>query len=83
MKIDANSRYVAMAVNPSGQPVALKTDSVTGYLLVSASIGSTAGTPTPLSVDENSRDVATAVNPSDEIVPLQTDTNGNLYTTTS
>jgi len=83
MKIDGNNRYVAMGVNPSGEATPLKVDTVTGYLLVSATIGSPgSGTSYP-TVDTNDRGVAFATDPSGNLVTLATDNNGNLYMTTS
>jgi len=81
-RIDDNNEYVMMGEDPSGNPIPLKVDTVTGELLVNVEYG--AGTPsTPTkqaTVDDNSGYVTMAEDPDGNPVPFTVRTSDNrLY----
>jgi len=77
--IDANNRTVGFGVDENGDKVLLKVDSVTGYLLASAS---GAGTPSSTSgpkIDNNNRTVSFGRQSDGTLSSLITDSNGAIY----
>lgn len=79
-KPDDNNNYVAMGVDPSGNPKAISLDNTTGYL--NGEIESTEDTPSNAwraKYDENNNPAAKVVDPNGNIIPLLVNSEGKVW----
>ena len=79
-KVDDNSEYVSLGTDENGDPIALKVDPVTGFLLVDVVVAEEAvRTLKPAKIDENNESTALVTGTDGLVYPIQIDSrNGGI-----
>jgi hypothetical protein len=73
-KVDSNNEYVSLGTDENGNPIELRVDPITGFLLVDVTVAVEASrTLKPAKIDENHESASLVTGTDGEIYPLQID----------